>query len=74
MSTYITPEEAVNLSAQTTTDDLFIAHDIYKEYMQKRGNEFGGQWAQYAAMAAIYNAGRVAGIRAERAKRKKGNA
>lgn len=74
MNPYITPDEAVELSTQVTVKDLNMAHDIYEKCMQKKGNEelqFGEHWAVYSAMAVIYNAGRVSGIRTERARRKK---
>lgn len=74
MNQYITTGEAVKLSNQCTANDLDAAYSIYKEYLKERSKaerQFGDEWVLYSAMAAVFNASRVAGIREERAKRKK---
>lgn len=69
MSQYITAEEAVKLSKQSTATDLVDAKGIYDLYLQSRAQEHDQEWLSAVAIATIFNAGRVAGIRQERAKR-----
>lgn len=71
MSQYITAEEAVKLSDQNTTNELCTAKDIYDLFQQSK-QEADLSWKFYNAIATVYNAGRVAGIRQERAKRNRG--
>lgn len=69
MIQYITPEEATTLSKYDTFYMLEIATSIYETYILEEKSEYGERWTQSSAIAAVYNAGRVAGIRQERAKR-----
>ncbi len=66
----ITPQEAVNLRNQTTTDELNISHDIYELFMENASTG-DNQWDMMRAMATVYMAGYVSGVRAEREKRRR---
>lgn len=66
----ITPLEAAELSSKYgTMDDINRADDIYKAYLKCKGNENISRWHFLRAIAAIYTAGRIQGIREERARR-----
>ena len=71
MSEYITPKEAVALSKQNTVDEICTSRNIYDLYLQSNKQETNSDWLLLTALAAVYNAGRVAGIRQEREKRNK---
>lgn len=67
----ITPQEAAALSDKFgTTDDIYRADDIYKEFMKLKDSESDNRWKFLCAIAAIYTAGRIQGIREERSRRK----
>lgn len=63
----ITPQEAFTLRGQTTTDELNISHDIYEMFMENVSSG-DDQFDMMSAMATIYMAGYVSGIRTEREK------
>ena len=69
--TLVTTEEAIRLVRKYgDLEDLETAREIYLKYM---GDYFKGrdiEWHCFSAMAAIYTAGRVQGIREERQRRK----
>ncbi len=66
----ITAQEAATLSFNFgTTDDIFRANDIYNEFMKLKGYESDARWKFLCAIAAIYTAGRIQGIREERRKK-----
>jgi len=67
----ITPQEAAALSDKFgTTDDIYRADDIYNEFMKMKDSESDNRWKFLRAIAAIYTAGRIQGIREERSRRK----
>ena len=67
----ITPQEAAALSDKFgTTDDIYRADDIYKEFMKLKGSESDNRLKILCAIAAIYTAGRIQGIREERRKKR----
>lgn len=70
----ITTEEAVTLCIKfATLDDIDTAEDIYLAYMDKVKDTRDKRYAEMCVLAAIYSAGRIQGIREERAKRKQRN-
>lgn len=70
----ITTEEAVTLCIKfATLDDVYTAEDIYLAYMDKVKDTRDESYAEMCALAAIYSAGRIQGIREERAKRRHRN-
>ena len=64
----ITPTEALALSEFNTAADLYRAHDIVTAWGKRHKNDSTFDYMCMCAM--IYTAGRVQGIREERAKRK----
>lgn len=67
----IAPQEAAALSAKFgTTNDIYRANDIYKEFMKLKDSESDNCWKFLRAIAAIYTAGRIQGIREERRKKR----
>lgn len=68
----ITPEEAIRLSKTRTISDFFIVQDITAKFENGLTAEEVEQDQQYYSMlllVAIWNAGRVQGIREERKKK-----
>lgn len=68
----ITPEEAIRLSKMRTISDFFIVKDITAKFENGLTAEEIEQDQQYYSMlllVAIWNAGRVQGIREERKKK-----
>lgn len=68
----ITPEEAIRLSKTRTISDFFIVQDITAKFENGLTAEEVEQDPQYYSMlllVAIWNAGRVQGIREERKKK-----
>lgn len=68
----ITPEEAIRLSKTRTISDFFIVQDITAKFENALTAEEVEQDQQYYSMlllVAIWNAGRVQGIREERKKK-----
>lgn len=70
----ITTEEAVTLCAKfATLDDIYTAEDIYLAYIDKVKDTRDERYAEMCVLAAVYSAGRIQGIREERAKRRQRN-
>lgn len=70
----ITTEEAVTLCIKfATLDDVYTAEDIYLAYMDKVKDTRDERYVEMCTLAAIYSAGRIQGIREERAKRRHRN-
>lgn len=73
----VTPEMAVQMYQQRTTGDLDIVRAIYNEFCKQYYHLYtdGGKKDLYyfsmCALACVWNAGRVEGIRMERKRRKK---
>lgn len=68
---FITPQEAVKLSHQLTTEHWKIAKDIQEAYCEDRNKVSADDTLKTCfSLAAIFNAGRVQGIREERQKRR----
>ena len=66
----ITPEEALALFKHSTVEEIMRAKDLcdaYKEARPCKDADF--QWQFFNLLSFIYGAGRVQGIREERAKR-----
>lgn len=67
----ITPAEAVALSVKYGTAEAGArAIDIANEYQRQTEGERDRRFREYWTLAAIYDAGRMQGIREERARRK----
>lgn len=72
MKQYISTDEAVKLSGEVTIGMITVSHDIYESCLKKY-SALIPQWpesCQFSSIAAVYNAGRIAGIRQERERRK----
>jgi len=69
----ITPQEVLDLSHTFTTQSIHIAKDIADFHEQKKGNScvILDDWNFYCMLSAIWEAGRINGIREERNNRKK---
>lgn len=61
----ITPQEAVKFAGERTIDDMYIAVKIANEFRDTQPT----RWNNMKILAAVWNAGRVQGIREERRKR-----
>lgn len=70
----VTTEEAIELSGQRPIGDAFKAEEIAKKVMDDGvdGEERDFRWIQLTLLSTIWNAGRIAGIRSERMKRRRG--
>lgn len=66
------PQEAVRLGKLRTINDILIVEDIYEAYdrenLKKRDTD--PLWYSFCLLAACWNAGRIEGVRMERARRK----
>lgn len=67
----IAPNEAVKLSGLRTTDDIYIALELYNNCRNAFPAESNSWWKWVRTLATIWNAGRIHGVREERAKRRK---
>lgn len=68
----IDPEEVAELSRRAgTLESMYIAVDVIASYLKCSASSVGSalSWEQLCALAAVYDAGRIQGIREERAKR-----
>lgn len=66
----ITPEEALDLFKHSTVEEIYRAKDLcdaYKEANPYKDADF--QWKFFNLLSFIYSAGRIQGIREERAKK-----
>lgn len=61
----ITPEEAVVLAGRQPFAESLLGRQVYKALCK----EYGENWAS----SSVFTAGKIAGIRQERARRKAGN-
>ena len=67
----VTPEEAVELALKFgTAKAAYIAKDIADEYKRRTAGEKDGIFRQLFMYAAIFEAGRLQGVREERYRRK----
>ena len=64
----VTPEEAIRLSDYRTIKDIEIAKEIESVYQKSRVNFKYELWEQVRLLGIIWNAGRMQGVREERAK------
>lgn len=64
----ITPEDAITLCHFNTLDDLSRAHDLGEAWKTLYSDD--PKFDTVCKLAMIYTAGRIQGIREERAKRK----
>ena len=71
----ITPQEVLDLSHTFTTQAMYIAKDIADLYEQKEGLSYVtiDDWKFLCMISAIWEAGRINGIREERQKKVKEN-
>lgn len=68
----ITPDEAIKLGKCITLYDIYIANDIANEYMKEmRRSPTKLVAVDLYTFSYVWNAGRIQGVREERAKRKK---
>lgn len=66
------PQEAVRLGKMRTVNDIHIAEEIYEAYDIKNHQirDTEPYWYTFCLLAACWNAGRIEGVRMERARRK----
>lgn len=67
----ITIEEAVRLGKSTPACDLVFSLQLYNAAYNDASNEYPGMICKNTAISTVFLAGKIAGIRQERAKRKK---
>lgn len=69
----VTPTEAISLGEHLTTEPLQQARDIYQEALSHElvDNPNDPIWAEAVALATLFNAGVVQGIRVERTKKRR---
>ncbi|MBP5580752.1 MAG: hypothetical protein J6X85_02995 [Ruminococcus sp.] len=66
----ITPEEAAELSHRfSTVGEVYRAREVFEEFMKLTTDEQDYNARFLWALASVYIAGRIQGIREERAKR-----
>lgn len=65
----LTPKEAAELLSFTTTDIFEHTKGLYKYYIKNCANSGDSLWEYISILALMYNAGRVDGIREERARK-----
>ena len=71
-SQLVTTEEVLRLSQYTTLDRIELAEDMYRRSVEEytgRGDK-DSLWTFLVALANVYEAGRLQGIREERQKRR----
>ena len=68
----LSPQEAVRLSQQRTINDIIIVKDIYEAYDNENHQIRESQpfWYTLSLLSTCWNAGRIEGVRMERARRK----
>jgi len=70
----IDPQEVVTLANRySTTQSMDTAADVWRAFFRSRPKSDPNEWDLLAAIAAIYDAGRVQGIREERRRRSQSN-
>lgn len=67
----ITPKEGAYLSIHSTESDLDYCYDLYHEFLDRNPCKLNSLYYTLRVFACMYNAGRIQGIREERAKKKK---
>lgn len=70
----ITVTEALELSKHIKLTETYIATELFSAFEKKHGSALLSRWNLACAVAFVYDAGRVQGIREERARRKRSNA
>ena len=69
----ITPEEIVSITGRAgTIDSINRARDIEQAFLElNKGSDCSGnKWTYYCLLSAIYDGGRIQGIREERARKR----
>lgn len=67
----VTPVEALGIFKNCTSEEMYIAMNLYQTYRQTMGTEKEDRlWDLLSLIALGYVTGRVQGIREERAKKK----
>lgn len=70
----ITVAEALELSEHIKLSETCIAMELFDAFEKKHGSASLSHWNLACAVAFVYDAGRVQGIREERVRRKRSNA
>lgn len=70
----ITVAEALELSGHIKLSEMYIAMELFDAFEKKHGSAKYSRWNLDCSVTFVYNAGRVQGIREERARRKRANA
>lgn len=70
----ITVAEALELSEHIKLSETYIATELFSAFEKKHGSALLSRWNLACAVAFVYDAGRVQGIREERVRRKRNNA
>ena len=70
----ITVAEALELSEHIKLSEMCIAMELFDALEKKHGSSKYSLWNSACSVAFVYDAGRVQGIREERARRKRANA
>ncbi|MDY2821029.1 MAG: hypothetical protein SOT37_01480 [Oscillospiraceae bacterium] len=70
----ITVAEALELSEHIKLSETCIAMELFDAFEKKHGSAEYSLWNLACSVTFVYDAGRVQGIREERAKRKRANA
>ena len=68
---FVTPKEAYRISGLFDLGSGYRAADIAEYCERECAQTFDPTWARYRTMLAVYAAGRIDGIRAERERHKK---
>lgn len=67
---FVTPEEAYRISGLFGLGSGYRAADIAEYCERECAQTFDPAWSRYRTMLAVYAAGRIDGIRAERERRR----
>ncbi len=67
----VTAAEAFKLSETRTLRDMYIAEELFNYCYTAFDDETDRRWKNLKILATIWNAGRIQGIREERAKKRK---
>ena len=66
----ITPEEALDLFKHSTIEEIYRAQDLFDAYKESDlYKDSDARWKFFNLLSFIYGAGRIQGIREERAKK-----
>lgn len=69
VTSLVTPKEAIKLVNTRTIEDMYITEKIEEAFENRELKTNDPIWEKFRLLAAIWNAGRVQGIREERRKR-----